>query len=149
MLPHRFDLVVSITALDHCVDDMEFEERMGQIANSLRPGGKFVFLEYSVDHFREKTSYQAFRSVKAWRDMLSNFELRLLGEDPFFHPQFAPISAWVVYSRSFFVRMIGLVERLRIQKAGAIRTRYLRKLLLKFPYEAPRESPIKLMWGQR
>lgn len=145
---NTFDLVISITALDHCVQDDEFNARLTDISNSLKIDGQFIFLEYAVDELKDKTAYQAFRHMNEWEVALSHNHLNLQEVTPFFHPDLAPIATWSKYESNIIVRCLVLMNRLHLP-CKTIWNYVLNYCFSVSQLKNPSKSPIKLMVGRK
>lgn len=146
-----FDLVISITVLDHVMSDGEFAQELEFIRQTLKPAGRYFFLEYSPPAAVSRSDYQAFRTMARWAQALQNAGLSLERTEPFFHPDEAPIPAWRDYDRSGVVRCAGKIEGL-IHRPGQLN--WLRDVsaslsLGRYPYSAPSgSSPINVLTGR-
>jgi SAM-dependent methyltransferase len=147
-----FDLVLSITVLDHIMDDAEFGETLQCLSRSMKPQAKFFFLEYSPARTRPRSSFQTFRTMSEWQSALKGASLWIDEISPFFHPTEAPIPAWEHYRRGFFVRLAGRIER-KMRACNKIvhtyRNMAARVCLWRWPYRAPAGSIINVIAGWR
>lgn len=146
-----FDVIISITVLDHIMSDYDFAQEIKLIGQLLKPTGRYFFLEYSPSAALSRSDYQAFRTMAQWADALQKADLSLEHTEPFFHPDEAPIPAWRAYSRSRAVLCAGKIERL-LHRPGQLN--WVRDLaaslgLWRFPYSAPSgPSPINVLTGR-
>src|SRR5262245_20368256 len=68
------DVVLSVTTLDHILDEVEVSEALDVIATCLKRDGAFYMLEYALDsvedreRFGLRNDYQSFRTLTEWRD---------------------------------------------------------------------------------
>ncbi len=96
----QFDAAVSVTVLQHIMNDARFDQAFGNIASQMRPGGRFVLLEAapSDDDVRCNSPIFRARPMSAYRDVLQNNGFRVdvvAGVDPM------PFKTWVLpYLRS-------------------------------------------------
>lgn len=144
-----YDLIISITVLDHIMDDTEFGQQLCDFRSWLKPDARFFFLEYSSALARPRSSYQAFRTINMWKDALTAAKLRLEAVEPFFHPDEAPVPAWTGYRASLIARAH---ERLRHLRVPLALTRPLlataaKKALRRQPYSVPASSAIHILCG--
>jgi 2-polyprenyl-3-methyl-5-hydroxy-6-metoxy-1,4-benzoquinol methylase len=144
-----YDLIISITVLDHVMDDTEFGQQLVDFGSWLKPDAKFFFLEYSSALARRRSSYQAFRTINMWKDALAAAKLRLETVEPFFHPDEAPVPAYTSYRASLIAKAH---ERLRHLQVPLALTRPLlakaaKKALRQHPYSAPASSAIHILCG--
>lgn len=143
-----YDLALSITALDHCLDDGEFQNRLNDISRSMSHGGKFFFLEYAGDFQGAKSAYQAFRSIAAWLDALKKAGLQAREIIPYFHPKDAPVAAWEKYKKMFRVRVMFWLSSIGVRVDSGAKT-VANKCLTLNQYKAPKTSPLKIITGHR
>lgn len=144
-----YDLIVSITVLDHIMDEAEFRQQVINFKNWLKSDGKFFFLEYSSPTPQPPSSYQVFRTMKAWEDALAGAKLRLEAVEPFFEPDEAPVPAWASYRASLIVKACGWLPRLRVPMAltRALLAHATKTALRRHSYSAPASSPIHILSG--
>ena len=144
-----YDLIVSITVLDHIMDDTEFCRQLVDFRNWLKPDARFFFLEYSSAVARLPSSYQAFRTIKTWENAFTAAKLRLEAIEPFFHPDEAPVPAWASYSASLIARGHGRLRQLRVPLAltRPLLAQAAKTALRRHPYSAPATSPIHILRG--
>jgi hypothetical protein len=144
-----YDLIVSVTVLDHVMDDAEFRQQLVDFRNWLKPNAKFFFLEYCSALAKSASSYQTFRTIKTWESSLAAAKLRLEAIEPVFHPYEAPVPAWASYSSSLIVRVCGKLRRLRVPLAltRPLLAQAAKKALRTHPYTAPASSPIQILRG--
>src|SRR5262249_45424544 len=144
-----FDLILSITVLDHILDDNEFGTELNKLAQALKPEGQFFFLEYSSQAPLSASDYQAFRTMTDWRAALSKSDLSISNVIPFFHPDNAWIKAWAAYRCSLPVRAATRLEK-RVEKwrlFNLVRNTTAKATLLRFPYRDPSQSIINVIVG--
>ena len=96
----QFDAAVSVTVLQHIMDDQRFDQAFRNIASQMRSGGKFVLLEAapSDDDVRCNSPVFRARPISAYRSVLERNGVRvesIAGVDPM------PFKTWVLpYLRS-------------------------------------------------
>jgi len=144
-----FDLIVSITVLDHIMDNVEFCQQLVDFRNWLKPDARFFFLEYSLAVARPPSSYQAFRTIETWKNALSDAKLHLEAIEPFFHPDEAPVPAWAFYNASLIARHHGRLRQLGVPLAliPPLLAQAAETALRRHPYSAPATSPIHILHG--
>lgn len=93
---NHFDLIASITVLQHLTVESELQQVAGRIARGLKSGGTVLILE-SVGHSAEGNSadYLATRSAESWRKLFTDHGLKLVGESSY--PQLLLASLKVVH----------------------------------------------------
>lgn len=148
--PNSFDLIVSITVLDHIKSDQEFQACLEHLRRLLKPTGMFCFLEYSPDLFKAPSDYQAFRPMSTWRRCLQEAGLHLEKTESVFHPIDAPIPAWNAYQKHPYSRVYK-----------KIRLRWISRMIPLWPLKAvaatclqqhgrptPTGSPLNMLTGR-
>ena len=147
-------LVLSVTVLDHLLDDAALDGALGLVRDKLRSDGHLILLEYALDSEADRTRemrdnpYQAFRTVTDWQDRLAAHGLRREMVRPVPHPVESPSPGFRVFRRSLVVRAVARlgIARLAPALAGRLLRGRARWLIARHP--VPREpgpSPLKLM----
>jgi hypothetical protein len=149
VLKVEFDLILSVTVLDHIVDDSEFFAELAGLRALVSPKGTLIMVEYALDQTVDrKASYQAFRSLESWRMSLDRSGWQLCTSQSVSHPDDAPSRGYVLFLESTVVRILRRLSRhhfmtARIQRA--VLRRYARRVLRKTGFGRPASSPLKLM----
>ncbi len=88
--PEGFDVITSVTVLQHVLDDVELERSLAKLRDSLQPDGVLILLELmppweEVRRLRspDGTPYIVERPPEAWTDLLGRAGLRVLEEPRF------------------------------------------------------------------
>jgi 2-polyprenyl-3-methyl-5-hydroxy-6-metoxy-1,4-benzoquinol methylase len=146
---YLFDLIVSITVMDHITDDREFLTTLASLRRLVKPSGRFFFLEYSPHEILPVNSYQAFRPMDAWKRCLDETGFVLKRVEPFFHPESASISAWEAYRTHRLSRMSRKLARNRFVRRFAFRllSGVAAHSLRRHIYKPPAASPIHILTG--
>jgi SAM-dependent methyltransferase len=144
-----FNLVLSVTTLDHILDDIEFMETLKRLRNMLCPGGHFFFLECSPATNVRRSSYQAFRSMAEWMTALREVGFRVTETTPFFDPENAPVAAWSIYEKMLVTRIASRCEQTKYAHYGSRLLYYIAatSCLLSRPYQPPGTSTINIIAG--
>jgi len=145
--PGAFDLLLSVTVLDHILDAAEFGSTMAELRGLCDPTGTLIMIEYALDAPSERTAYQAFRTLATWRQALSASGWRLERAEPVAHPAAAPAPGFLRFRRRWLVRLLGRLARRR-QTARAARTvlnSLGRRCQQRDRVAAVGASPLKLM----
>jgi SAM-dependent methyltransferase len=114
------DLALSVTVLDHIVEQAEVCRALQAIRSCLRDRGVVLMVEYGLDaaddreRWSLKNDYQSFRTVREWDDLLRVSGLELAEVWPFPHPFFCPSVGYQAYVRSPLVRGRRLLSRFRL-----------------------------------
>lgn len=144
-----YDLIISITVMDHIMDHAEFLRTLLQMRQLLKPSGSFFFLEYSDSRPKQSAAYQTFRTMQTWRASLESAGLRLIKTEPFFHPEEAPIQAWEAYKKhpcSLIARMLRKCRFKGTIQNGLMRNA-ARACLRRHGYMSVRTSPLNILYG--
>jgi SAM-dependent methyltransferase len=106
------DLALTITTLDHILDELELLTTLSKIRAFLKPAASFLMLEYALDSptdrkkFRmEKNSYQSFRLLSEWLELLSKSYFSVEQVLPMPHPIISPSFGYATYSRNYLARI--------------------------------------------
>lgn len=112
------DFALSITTLDHILARENAQEALTKIRGTLREGGQFYMLEYALDSstdrdgFDLKSTYQSFRTLRDWKDLLKSTGFRMLSVQPGPHPTVNPSAGYRKYTRTFLARFRWRFPRL-------------------------------------
>ena len=148
--PRSVDLVLSVTVLDHVLDEARLRATLAALRERLRPGGFLVLLEYSLggDFLNEPTlranAHQAFRSRESWRALLASAGFRCQRELPAPHPELAPSPGYARFARDPAVRAVSRLGLAGSRLGRALLDRRARRLAPRGPREVagPVESPL-------
>jgi SAM-dependent methyltransferase len=100
------DLALSVTTLDHILDENEVRRALEVIRTCLKPDAVFFMLEIAIDSDIERTrlgpinDYQSFRTLAQWTELLLQSSLRVAGITRVPDPHFCPSPAYLDYARS-------------------------------------------------
>jgi SAM-dependent methyltransferase len=145
--PGVFDVVLSVTVLDHILDAAEFGATLAELRPLCDPAGRLIMIEYAPDSAVEASAYQAFRTLPTWQQALAASGWRLERAEPIAHPQGAPTPGFVRFRRRRSVRLLARLARQRMT-AGPARSllNWLgRRDLRRDRIASVRASPLKLM----
>lgn len=107
-----YDLIVSVTVLDHILDDAEFHGTLSALRDVCAPGAQLFLIEYSSEVVKSASAYQSFRSMQTWKTALEASGFTPCKETPAFHPEEGQTPAWAAYRRDPLVRVAGKLSRL-------------------------------------
>jgi SAM-dependent methyltransferase len=147
-LRRSFDLILSVTVLDHLIDDEEFAATLRRLRELAAPDGKLLLLEYAPDdEAPSPAAYQAYRSLPRWREALGAAGWWLTEHWGVPHPIHAPSRAYARYQKSLRTRLLGRALRLPILRTPAIWALGLHagRSLESAAADGQVESPLKLM----
>ena len=159
----RVDMILSVTALDHIMDDLEFSVTLDTLRDLLKEDGVIVTLEYSPREARSKSYYQRFMTLDEWRSQFMRRGFVLQNSYGFFHPEEAPCDSYAVYQSLFsglkgkiLKRLVRIFHYTEFHHRGEFLNTWLRtrarQILEKtndFCWEAEKkDSPVNIMiWG--
>ena len=149
---HTASLALSITTLDHILDEGDLRLALATIRGCLKEGAEFYMLEYALDsaadreRFGMKNDYQSFHTLVYWQELLRESAFRILEVVPVAHPFISPSHSYHPYLRSVVVRLIQRYPRLG---PATVRDRCLRwqaaRLLSSSQADNIASSPLKLI----
>jgi SAM-dependent methyltransferase len=108
---HAADLALTVTTLDHILEERDLLNALGTIRDCLKESAVFYMLEYALDiaadriKFGLKNNYQSFRTVSEWMELLALNSFRVLDVARVSHPVISPSSGYIAYSRTPLVRI--------------------------------------------
>jgi len=145
----HFNLILSVTTLDHILDDSKFMDDLKRLRNMLSPGGCFFFLEWSPMTEVKRSSYQAFRSMVVWRRALEETRFSVTEVIPFFDPISAPVAAWPIYEKMCITKIgTRCVNKKYLRYASRLLFSVAaRSCLMSRPYQPPPVSGINIIAG--
>lgn len=141
-----YDLILSITVLQHIENKKKLEEVINNFHNCLDKNGYLVILE-SID-VNNKSSHVFGKSRNQWIDLLEKKNFILSSEYYFYHPTLSPTSTYISYSKNIEVQVLGLLcrtilgSKLFKKRLGSIANEYAQQ---DFEYFQDNETPSILM----
>jgi SAM-dependent methyltransferase len=122
------DFVLTVTVLNHIMDDASLRATMESLANALAPGGCFVALEGCVDaNTAGRSTYQRNQTHDEWRAMFER--CGLVAEDcfGFYHPTADRCRSFDRYAESLPVRLLRWMgpSGITTRALGAVAALYL------------------------
>jgi SAM-dependent methyltransferase len=116
---HAASLALSITTLDHILDEDDLRLALTTIRDCLKDGAEFYMIEYALDseddrvRFSMKNDYQSFHTLSYWNQLLKQSALQILDIASVPHPFISPSSGYLPYLQSGVVRIIRRYPRFR------------------------------------
>lgn len=120
--PGSVDLCISITVLDHIIDQSRIIEALSIIRRCLSQHGVLLMLEYALDDASDrerhhlKNNYQSFRTLDEWTTLLERTGFQIASAQPFPHPLMSPSQGFAAYARSLPLRVrrkLGFIRSLQ------------------------------------
>jgi len=122
------DLVLTVTVLNHIMDDASLRATMEHLADVLKPGGCFVALESCVEtETARHSTYQRNHTHGEWETMFERCGLVLEHCFGFYHPTVNRCRTFDRYSRSLWVRLLRRMgpSQVTARVLGALAALYL------------------------
>jgi 2-polyprenyl-3-methyl-5-hydroxy-6-metoxy-1,4-benzoquinol methylase len=123
----HYNVILSITVLQHVVNDDELAALLQRFAATLNPGGRVVVLETlgpSDAPSNAPVSYLKRRSLAQLLALFQSAGLQLIAQRGFYHPTECPTPQFLAYRQRFTVRLLARLAAWRV--AGA--TTWLQRL---------------------
>lgn len=114
----RYDLVLSITVLQHVTDESELSAVLHRFAASLQPGGRVIVLE-TLAGAAQDAGYLKRRTLAQLEAAFAAAGLSLLSRDGFYHPSECPTPAFRAYRSRLLVRLLARLGDWRVPGARA------------------------------
>jgi SAM-dependent methyltransferase len=112
-------LVISITVLQHVLDDAELARLLGRLAASLRPGGRFIVLETFTGAKTPNAGHTRRRRKVEFVRCCETAGLQLRRDLGFYHPSECPTPTFLAYRRRLAVRVLGRLAGWQLPGARA------------------------------
>jgi hypothetical protein len=142
-------VILSITVLQHVVDDAVAEQELGLLRAKAVAGSRLLLWEYACDAPGEAagSDYQARRTVQSWTRMLAKNGWSVTRVEPMSYPMKAPSMGFLQYYGTPVVLACRSLKRLKVPSALwlGIANRAARKVLEKTAISLPPSSPVKLL----
>lgn len=110
------DLGLTVTVLDHVMDEAELGVVLKLINKYLRTGATLQMLEYALDDESDRqrlglvNGYQCFRTIKDWERLLGGASFEIVKISPSPHPIHCPSQAYLRYRGNWMVRLINRIQ---------------------------------------
>lgn len=150
------DLILSVTTLDHILNEQELCEALQVIRSRLRSNGCFLMLEYALDSESDRSDchlladHQSFRTLSYWRDLLNRNCFAISSLSPVAHPLLCPSPGYHAYAGSLFARIGRRLPRSLFRRLHYefLLSRYAAKCANASPQSiiCDGKSPLKLLY---
>jgi SAM-dependent methyltransferase len=139
------DLILSVTVLQHLVDNADVIRLLPRWAAALRPGGRVVAMESLADR-PLVAGYLKRRTLEEVVGLFRGAGLRLLDQRTFYHPTEAPTRLFRRFRSSLLTRLLarGVLWRVPLLSAPLVR-RARRAATLDTEYFDTLPSPTKIL----
>lgn len=115
----RYDLVLSITVLQHVIDDDVLHCIVQRLAGCLAPQGRVVVLETFASGAASTATYLKRRDRRAFVDTFGAAGLALESDSGFYHPSEQPTPGFQAFRSRRLVRMLAALARRRVPGAAS------------------------------
>ncbi len=149
-LTRPFDLIISVTVLDHILDTTEFVETLRLLRRKVADHGRLVVIEYAVDGTapRNPNFYQAFRRLEKWHSHLYFAGWKIVSLEPVPTVPDSPSLGFSEFQRSLRVRLLRRVLNsggLGVRTAHALMKRCAATAFKRAGIGQVASSPLKMM----
>lgn len=111
-----YDVILSITVLQHITDDVALHALLARMAARLSPGGEIIVLETVAD-VEQAAGYIKRRTLTGLVAQFERAGLQLRAASAFYHPTEHPTPAFKRYRHRFGVRLLGRLAGWRVPGA--------------------------------
>jgi SAM-dependent methyltransferase len=111
-LRNKIDLIISVTVLDHILNDLDFVRELAYLRTMISDHGHLLMLEYALDDpVRSPNVYQAFRTLDQWHEELFNSRWKITSIKSVPHPLLSPSIGFEHYKSRTLVYLINKLAR--------------------------------------
>jgi 2-polyprenyl-3-methyl-5-hydroxy-6-metoxy-1,4-benzoquinol methylase len=110
-MANPLDLILSVTVLQHVIDDDELQRLLSTFRNALATNGRLVVLETFATEDRID-EYQHRRTIASFLKAASSAAFFLERDRPFYHPTERSTASFRAYRRNPVVRLLSRAGRL-------------------------------------
>jgi len=118
-LDRRHDFILSVTVLQHIVDDAALAALLVRLAAALAPGGRVVVME-TLAALESDAGYLRRRTLAQLTGLFDRAGLRLVAQQGFHHPTECPTPTYARYRARRGVRLLGRLAGLGVPGARAM-----------------------------
>lgn len=91
---NTFDIILSVTVIDHIMNDIKLIDTLNHFHSILKDNGLIITFEYSLDYDYPRSSYQRFTKFEEWRSIFSRCGFYLYNYYGFYHFVVMPCSSY-------------------------------------------------------
>jgi trans-aconitate methyltransferase len=113
---YKYELILSVTVLQHILDDEKLSELIGKFESSLRDHGKIIVFE-SFAKNGVSSNYQKLREVDDFVKAFREYGLTRESVLDFYHPSNMPTKLFEKYRSKLIVRILNRLCLLRVPGA--------------------------------
>jgi SAM-dependent methyltransferase len=145
-----YNMVLSITVMQHVADDKDLAPLLARLAACLEPRGRLLMLETFASAQAVSGPYLKRRVREEFLAVCRNAGLVLCQEHGFYHPSECPTAAFTAYRRQPIVRLLGRAAAWRLPGAAMVLRAWAKRAAAadKDALNCP-TSPTRLMWFER
>jgi len=108
----KVELILSVTVLDHFLEDQHFKDELLFLRTKISANGFLILLEYISDEVTDVSSeYQAYRIKEQWQEHLTLAGWHISTLEPVPRPTTAPSAGFNSYRSHFWVRFLEKLHR--------------------------------------
>jgi SAM-dependent methyltransferase len=150
IMPKTVDLVLSVTVLQHIMDDTELTGALNYFHDIMKDNAFIIAFEHCLGHRPEiiQSSYQRFMGLEDWRQTFLNSGLSLSKTYGFYHPIEMPCETYLWYRSHFTYAKVIMLRLLPKYWANKYYNHVARKSIKgkdDFLWDEKRESVSKIM----
>jgi SAM-dependent methyltransferase len=150
-LQGRYDMVLSITVMQHVADDQDLAQLLVQLATTLKPQGRLLMLETFASSAQAASGGYLKRRVREeFLAACRSAGLVLCQERGFYHPSECPTAAFTTYHQHPLVRVLARAAAWRLPGATTVLRAWGERAAAADDQALNRpNSPTRLMWFER
>jgi SAM-dependent methyltransferase len=103
---HDYDLILSITVLQHILDDVKLIDLVKKFKGSMAPHGQLILLE-SFSNCGVESNYLKLREIGSLIKIFEDFGIRLQSSYDFYHPGNLPTKLFKRYRSNLIIRILN------------------------------------------
>ncbi|RMH57429.1 MAG: class I SAM-dependent methyltransferase [Candidatus Hydrogenedentota bacterium] len=116
---NTFDVILSVTVLQHIVDEKEWKMIIDSMVNSLEEEGLLILLE-TFGSMTEPQEETVLRPLNVFLERVGSKGMTLLFQSNFHHPEIVPTKAFRWFRRAFPIRLLNRVYEQGSTAAGLV-----------------------------
>ena len=110
---YKYDLILSVTVLQHILDNDKLSELIGKFESSLSKHGIIIVFE-SFSENGTNSDYQKLRNVEDFVRTFQDAGLTLQSFFDFYHPSYMPTELFNKYRRNVIIKILNRLCSLRV-----------------------------------
>jgi len=110
------DIILSVTVLDHIMDDNKLSKTIQFFKKKLSDNGYIVALEYALPNKQDNTTYQRFWTFEKWCSLFHHHGFKLKKYFGFYHPTDNPCKSFLNYRNNLKVRILNRFRNFKLSQ---------------------------------